>query len=51
MYIILNDSVFRPELVSLEGISERDNKANLQEAFDVASEQLNVPRLLEPEGI
>lgn len=24
--------------------------ANLKEAFDVASDKLNVPRLLEPEG-
>ena len=42
--------VFRPELVTLEGISERDNKTNLEEAFDIAANKLNVPRLLEPEG-
>jgi hypothetical protein len=36
--------------VTVDGISERDNKTNLKEAFDVASEHLKVPKLLEPEG-
>ena len=31
-------------------MQSRDNTSNLKEAFDLAEEHLNVPRLLEPEG-
>ena len=43
--------IFRPDLVDLSALSTRDNERNLQEAFGIAEKHLNVPRLLEPEGL
>lgn len=40
----------RPGLVDLEKAKARSNKENLKEAFRIAELELNIPRLLEPEG-
>ncbi|EDO37406.1 predicted protein, partial [Nematostella vectensis] len=42
---------FRPDLVNIATIAERDNITNLTEAFDLAYTHLNVPKLLEPEDV
>ncbi|XP_009951897.1 PREDICTED: nesprin-2-like, partial [Leptosomus discolor] len=41
----------RPGLVDLEKAKARSNKENLKEAFRIAEQELNIPRLLEPEDV
>lgn len=41
----------KPELVNLEEDLSDDNKKNLDKAFTLLEEHLNVPRLLEPSGM
>ncbi|XP_065491707.1 nesprin-2 isoform X2 [Caloenas nicobarica] len=41
----------RPGLVDLEKAKCRSNKENLKEAFRIAEQELNIPRLLEPEDV
>ncbi|KAM6392914.1 nesprin-2 [Pluvialis apricaria] len=41
----------RPGLVDLEKAKSRSNKENLKEAFSIAEQDLNIPRLLEPEDV
>ena len=41
---------FRPELVDVSEIESKDNKTNLETAFDLAEKHLKVPKLLEVEG-
>lgn len=41
----------RPDLVNLEEDLCDDNKKNLDKAFTLLEEHLNVPRLLEPSGM
>uniref|UniRef100_A0A8C3IBJ7 Spectrin repeat containing nuclear envelope protein 2 n=1 Tax=Chrysemys picta bellii TaxID=8478 RepID=A0A8C3IBJ7_CHRPI len=40
----------RPDLVDMDRAKGRANKENLKEAFKIAEHELNIPRLLEPEG-
>lgn len=40
----------RPQLVDLSLVRSRTNQENLEEAFHLAERELNIPRLLEPEG-
>lgn len=40
----------RPDLVDMDRAKGRTNKENLKEAFKIAEHELNIPRLLEPEG-
>ncbi|NXO01505.1 SYNE2 protein, partial [Rhinopomastus cyanomelas] len=41
----------QPGLVDLEKAKSRSNKENLKEAFIIAEQELNIPRLLEPEDV
>jgi hypothetical protein len=41
---------FRPDKVNLNEMYTRENKKNLQHAFDLAETELNVTKLLDPEG-
>ncbi|XP_060127420.1 nesprin-2 isoform X2 [Zootoca vivipara] len=41
----------RPDLVDVERAKDRPNKENLEEAFEIAETELNVPRLLEPDDV
>ena len=41
---------FRPDKIDLDKIYQRDNKSNLQQAFDLAESELNITKLLDPEG-
>lgn len=43
-------NALRPGLIDLEKAKARSNKENLDEAFRIAELELNIPRLLEPEG-
>lgn len=40
----------RPDLVDLSKARTRSNKQNLEEAFHIAEKELNIPRLLDPDG-
>ncbi|XP_042316730.1 nesprin-2-like [Sceloporus undulatus] len=44
-------NALRPGLVDMEKAKERSNQDNLNEAFQVAEKELNIPRLLEPEDV
>ncbi|XP_029453986.1 nesprin-2 isoform X2 [Rhinatrema bivittatum] len=41
----------RPDLVDMKKTKGRSNRENLNEAFRIAEQELNIPRLLEPEDI
>ncbi|XP_063296179.1 nesprin-2 [Pelobates fuscus] len=41
----------RPDSVDMEKIKDRTNEENLREAFRIAEEELQIPRLLEPEDV
>ena len=41
---------FRPDLIDFSRTRSQSNRENLQMAFDMAEKQLNVTRLLDPEG-
>ena len=40
----------RPQLVDLSLVRSRSNRENLEEAFHLAEKELQIPRLLEPQG-
>lgn len=40
----------RPQLVDLSLARSRSNQENLEEAFLLAERELNIPRILEPQG-
>ena len=40
----------RPNLVDLSLVRSRSNQENLEEAFQLAEREFNIPRLLEPQG-
>uniref|UniRef100_A0AAR2JHF7 Spectrin repeat containing, nuclear envelope 1b n=1 Tax=Pygocentrus nattereri TaxID=42514 RepID=A0AAR2JHF7_PYGNA len=41
----------RPQLVNMERVWNRPNRANLEEAFSLAERELGIPRLLDPEDV
>ncbi|XP_040920887.1 nesprin-2a [Toxotes jaculatrix] len=41
----------RPQLVDLSLVQHRSNQENLEEAFHLASRELHIPRLLEPQDV
>ncbi|CAH2328699.1 nesprin-2 isoform X2 [Pelobates cultripes] len=41
----------RPDSVDMEKIKDRTDEENLREAFRIAEEELQIPRLLEPEDV
>ena len=44
-------SFYRPDKIDLEKIYQRDNKQNLQQAFDLAESEFNITKLLDPEDV
>lgn len=40
----------RPDLIDMKSVKHRSNKDNLKEAFRIAERELQIPKLLEPEG-
>ncbi|XP_075048914.1 nesprin-2 [Mixophyes fleayi] len=41
----------RPDLVDMENLREKSNEDKLREAFRIAEDELQIPRLLEPEDV
>ena len=41
----------RPDLVDISEIEKRDNRTNLEAAFDLAEKHLSVPKLLDVDGM
>lgn len=44
-------SIFRPDLFLYEDVLNMDNETRLNHAFDIAEKELEIDRLLDPEGI
>lgn len=40
----------RPDLIDMKSVKQRSNKDNLNEAFRIAEQEFQIPKLLEPEG-
>lgn len=51
MQICKCDGCFRPQLFVYDDLLKNDNETNLEHAFGIAQDNLNIDRLLEPEGI
>ncbi|KAM5338266.1 nesprin-2 isoform 2-T2 [Glossophaga mutica] len=41
----------RPDLIDMKNVKHRSNKDNLREAFKIAEQELQIPKLLEPEDV
>ncbi|XP_075387998.1 nesprin-2 isoform X2 [Tenrec ecaudatus] len=41
----------RPDLIDLNSVKQRSNRDNLNDAFRIAEQELNIPKLLEPEDV
>ncbi|XP_044087705.1 nesprin-2 isoform X6 [Neovison vison] len=41
----------RPDLIDMKSVKQRSNKDNLNEAFRIAEQEFQIPKLLEPEDV
>jgi len=51
IYFLVFVDVYRPDLIEYEKLTKAEPEKNLNLAFEVAETQLEIPQLLEAEGI